>query len=1276
VGSSDGWAGGSGPLTSELTIGSEFAGHRLEALVARGGMGVIYRATQLRPSRPVALKLVSPGLVDHAGLRERFKRESEIAASIDHPNVIPIYQTGEEDGAHFIAMRWVEGTDLGTLIDREGRLEPHRAARIVSQVANALDAAHAHGLVHRDVKPGNILIAADDHVYLTDFGLTRRSESERLTRTGHWVGTLDYVAPEQILGQPTSARSDVYSLGCVLYETLTGCVPYGRETDAATLWAHVHAPAPSVLEVSTEIPAEFDAVIARALAKDPADRHPNAGALGEEAMAVALATRGDGGGPAGTMSIERSASVARRVATGGRPTTAPTDTPLAIPVPTALEAAGERRLFGRDRELAELQEALGAALSGGRRGAMLAGDPGIGKTTLAAALAVKAEKSGAAILYGRCDEDFLIPYRPFVEALGHLVTHAPAGLLDRHVDDYGGILGRLVPQLSQRLGSRRPALSTQGDLYMLFSAVAALLSAASARQPLVVVLDDLHWADSQTISLLRYLLTSPTPMTGLVLGTYRPTDLGREHGLIDLVADLYREPELTWMLLEGLDEDAIVQMTAARARHELDDEGVRLAQALHDETKGNPFFTIEILRNLAESGQLVRESGRWSTRRDISEIALPRTVRETIKRRVVRLGRRAESELGGRIEEVLGTAAVVGREIDVELLGQVLEEDRDDLLDVLETAREAALVTEAPGPTRGYSFSHALIEHALYDGLRAPVRRRTHRLIAEALERICGPEPGPRIGELAHHWLEGMQPDEAPKVLDYLRRAAEAAVTKLAPSEAVRLYKSALELHERYPGGGEQMRCELLIGLGDAQRQRGDPEHRQTLLDAARLAQTIGDGDRLIRAALCNTRGFVSETGEVDSERVAILNAALDAIGEADSSSHARLLATLAAELTFSGDWRRRLELSDRGLAMARRIGDPATLGTVLSSRFMTVWTPETLDERCADTAAELDLVERGGGDLIARFWALHWRAIACVEAGDLHEAERRFEEEDRIADRLGQPTARWLAAYDRAIQALFRGRLEEAEQYAVEAGRIGSESGQPEAEAFFGGQLVNIRFEQGRLAELEPLIDEQLKARPGIPAFRAALALARSEGGLDDEARETIAVDAARDFDEFPYDSNWLVGLSIYAQACGSLGETGAATSLARLLDPWGAQIAYNSATVWGSVSRLLGVLLGVLGRYEAAEQRLEHAARLHDRIGAPIWLARTRVDLAHVLLAWDRPADGDRARRLLEQALAAAAELGCAGIERRASGLLGGADTQLATHRSHDLHRPPPGG
>ena len=268
-------------------LGSALAGYRLERPLGRGGMGIVYLAQDVRLGRNVALKLLSPELADDERFRERFLRESRLAASLDHPNIVPIYEAGESDGVLYIAMRYVEGTDLRTVLTADAPLPPERALGFVTQVAAALDAAHERGLVHRDVKPANVLTDARDHVYLSDFGLTKQATSmSGLTGTGQLVGTVDYAPPEQIRGDPVDGRADVYSLGCLLYESLAGQPPFRRDSEVATLWAHVNEDAPSLVDTNPQLPAEIDGIVGRALAKSPGDRYATCAELVEAARAA------------------------------------------------------------------------------------------------------------------------------------------------------------------------------------------------------------------------------------------------------------------------------------------------------------------------------------------------------------------------------------------------------------------------------------------------------------------------------------------------------------------------------------------------------------------------------------------------------------------------------------------------------------------------------------------------------------------------------------------------------------------------------------------------------------------------------------------------------------------------------------------------------------------------------------------------------------------------------------------------------------------------------
>jgi DNA-binding NarL/FixJ family response regulator len=285
-------ADGAAPAPGEptLDVGATFAGHRIDAVAGRGGMATVFRATDLTLGRTVALKLIDPGLAGDQVFRARFERECRLAASLDHPHVVDVFHAGEERGLLYVTMRYVDGTDLRSLVVVERRLEPTRAVTILSQVADALDEAHRHGLIHRDVKPGNILLRRRgdiEHAYLTDFGITKeRTAASDLTRTGFAMGTADFIAPEQARGEDVDERADIYALGCVLYTALTGGVPFERDNDVDKLWAHVHESPPALLDVRPDLPARLAPVIDRALAKDAAERPAAAGELMRAAQAA------------------------------------------------------------------------------------------------------------------------------------------------------------------------------------------------------------------------------------------------------------------------------------------------------------------------------------------------------------------------------------------------------------------------------------------------------------------------------------------------------------------------------------------------------------------------------------------------------------------------------------------------------------------------------------------------------------------------------------------------------------------------------------------------------------------------------------------------------------------------------------------------------------------------------------------------------------------------------------------------------------------------------
>jgi predicted ATPase/class 3 adenylate cyclase len=495
-----------------------------------------------------------------------------------------------------------------------------------------------------------------------------------------------------------------------------------------------------------------------------------------------------------------------------------------VPLPARLSHRPAAGLVGRRTELALLGAAIKRVAAGeGSQVVLVSGEPGQGKTTLVAEAARAAHEDGMVVLWGRCDEGAGAPYAPFAEALAHYVTHADEQLLRSHVEGYGAEVARLVPRLAQRVGPL-PATATADpdtERYLLFAAVVALLDAVSAERGVMLVLDDLHWADKPTLQLLCRVVGHTTSTRLLVAGTYRDAELSVAHPLTEALASLRRESAVTVLPLSGLDDTGVISFLESIAGHTLDEDGVALAHSVYRETDGNPFFVAEVLRHLAETGAIVQDTaGHWVAALPGAEIALPDSVRQVVGVRVGRLGVLAT--------KALSAAAVIGREFDLDLTATVAEVEEDTLIELLEQAQGATLVREVPGAPGRYTFSHALVQHTIYQDLGGTRRARLHRQVAEELERRVGSSPGGLAGELARHYLLASRPAEADKALAYARLAGEAALDALAPDEALRWFVQALEL------AGETTelagRIDLLIGLGTAQRQVGAPEFRTTLL--------------------------------------------------------------------------------------------------------------------------------------------------------------------------------------------------------------------------------------------------------------------------------------------------------------------------------------------------------------------------------------------------------------------------------------------------------------
>jgi tetratricopeptide (TPR) repeat protein len=598
-------------------------------------------------------------------------------------------------------------------------------------------------------------------------------------------------------------------------------------------------------------------------------------------------------------------------------------------------------------------------------------------------------------------------------------------------------------------------------------------------------------------------------------------------------------------------------------------------------------------------------------------------------------------------------AAVVGAEFDAAVVQAGGSIPEGDLLAALDEAVEARLVGEV-SPTR-FRFSHALVRATLYESLTGTRKVALHRNVAEAIEVLHQGALEDHLPALAHHWTKAAAPAaDTAKAVEYVKRAGDRAIAQLAHDEAVAYYRQALELTEADPRwvDGDQL-VELLIALGDAQRCAGDPAHRQTLLDAGRRAKDQGDASAVVRAALANSRGALySAAGLIDAERVAALEDALSVVGDADAAVRARLLANLALELTWA-DRERRSALSDEAMTLARSVGDRRILAEVLVARPYAIAAPDTLAERLANTSELLSLTAESG-DLVAYARALVLRFRVAIESADAAEPGRCVDEAERVTAELGQPGLRWLAAMLRVGHQVLVGRFDDAEHWALHALELGRSTGQPDAETLFVAQQAVIRFEQGRLDE----ILEGLRRYPDQLPLRTAgslLAAALAETGRFDEASAALDRVARADFGDVPFDALWLRVLTDCAAVSAAMSDHTRARNLQPMLAPYAEQVpAFAFGTPSGCVSHFLGLLASSLGDHNEADRHFADAETIHGRIGAPAWLARTRLEWACMLLTRGQPGDAERARELLGQALGTARELGLAKVERDAVALL----------------------
>ncbi|MFN2222822.1 MAG: serine/threonine-protein kinase PknK, partial [Candidatus Promineifilaceae bacterium] len=643
--------------------------------LGRGGMGVVYRAEDTLLQRMVAVKMVSVGLLGTEG-RTRLLSEARAIASLNHSNIVAVYDMGEAaagDGERpgdpsltYIVMELIQGHSLRTI--RPSTLE--EALDIAVQICAALAEAHEHGIIHRDLKPENVVVTRGGVVKLTDFGLARRVKDQALSDGEPLAGTVEYMAPEVILGRPATPQSDLYAMGIILYEMLAGRPPTEANNLTALLSQRLHDPLKPPSSHNPHVPPALDVLVLRLLSRRPDDRPATAA----EAGLLLREFTGSGASAAGPAKL------------------------------SAVQRLGGGRLIGREREFADLVALWQSAVAGHGQVALVSGEPGIGKTRLARELTVHAEIAGGLALSVSCYEEYNRPYGPFVQLIEEALDRDNLLLADLPAAAQASIVALLPEMAADADPAVTDAADAAGRQAQLFEGLAVFFAALARRKPLLLFMDDLHWLDSGSALLLQHLARRAGRLTLMIAGTYRELELMESRPFREVLAQLTREHLLTRIKLPRL---SFYQTWELLRSLFTADVPMNLATAIFRETEGNPFFVAEVCKSLVESGALVLEDGRWQGP-DPDQLAIPQAVQVAIQMRLAHL---TEPALGA-----LRTAALLGRHFRYDRLLAASGVDEERLITALEEAERAQLIQErepltlGPGPDVGrpvtISFSH------------------------------------------------------------------------------------------------------------------------------------------------------------------------------------------------------------------------------------------------------------------------------------------------------------------------------------------------------------------------------------------------------------------------------------------------------------------------------------------------------------------------------------------------------------------------------------------
>jgi DNA-binding CsgD family transcriptional regulator/tetratricopeptide (TPR) repeat protein len=898
-------------------------------------------------------------------------------------------------------------------------------------------------------------------------------------------------------------------------------------------------------------------------------------------------------------------------------------------LPGSLHPTSTSPFVGRAAELEKLRTLMPRAKGERRRVVLLAGEPGAGKSRLAREFAGRIAMEGALVLYGACDAVVRTPYGPFVEALERLVRVTEATELQAALGASGGELARLLPELPVQVGELPAPVEADPDTerHRLHTAVADLLANVSHGRPILLVLEDGHWADSTTLLLLRHLARSAWSARLLILATFRDSESDVPGELSETLADLRRSDDVVRMRLEGLSGAEVSDLVSRAAGSDPDPELRELAATIHDLTGGNAFLVCELWRALVETGIVKVAGGQIRVTRPLAELGTPESVREVVSQRL--------SRLAPRTIDLLELAAAAGPEFELEPVRRAAGLAEPELLAALEEAVGSGMIEELPSQRLACRFTHEIVRRALYDRLSRLRRAELHLRVGEALES-AGAGSDRALADLAHHFGAAAPFGGAGQAIAYNLRAARAASAALAFDDAGMRLRTAIEIGIQ----GEPEHAGALLELGSVSHRAGKAtDALESFASAAEIARALDSAELLARAAI-GYEDACWRPGVISRNAVELLEEALAAVDDKSEELRIGLLAGLARALAFAGERERGALVRENAVALARRHEDRAGLAKVLVRSY---WARGTtpLEEILSMLTEARDLAQELG-DAETNTEAMAWRVPTFVALGDLESARAEIVVLREMAERTAQPFMNHVAEHYGSAIALCDGNLTDAEAMAGRSHDWGRLLTGRDASGTHGIQMFGVRREQGRLAELAPVVrilagqaDREGPWRPGLVAVLAEL-------GMEREARLELSRLPAEGIDGFRA-SLWLATLTYLTDACAALGDEAMAAIVYPKLEPLaGTNVMIGHLVAcYGAADRYLGMLAATLREPGRAEEHFERAMEQNRRMGASTWVAHTAYEYGRFLLGRGHRAR-DRAEALLGQAAGLAERIG----------------------------------